>query len=127
MPMCPSTTGSRRTRNATADELGDVLRSTGVATPFLDTDLAIRFFTPATRALFGIIATDVGRPLADLRRLDADGQALPSIMITGPGDVATAVEATKAGASDFLEKPVGRDAPSAGVARATASRRRGLE
>jgi two-component system CheB/CheR fusion protein len=41
-----------------------------------------------------------------LRRLAADSVALPAIMITGLGDIATAVEAMKAGAADFMEKPV---------------------
>ena len=53
-----------------------------------------------------------------LRRLDEDGHRLPSVMITGKADVAMAVEAMKAGASDFLEKPVGRDELLACVERA---------
>ncbi len=49
-----------------------MLYSTEVATLFLDPALNIRFFTPATRALFNVIPGDVGRPLADLRSLSAD-------------------------------------------------------
>jgi two-component system CheB/CheR fusion protein len=56
----------------TSNDLKNVLYSTDVATLFLDTDLNIRFFTPATRALFTLIASDVGRPLADLHSLAAD-------------------------------------------------------
>jgi two-component system CheB/CheR fusion protein len=53
-----------------------------------------------------------------LRRLDAADHRLPAIMITGNSDVAMAVEAMKAGASDFIEKPVGRDELLASVERA---------
>lgn len=59
-------------QRTTADDLQNVLYSTDAATIFLDTKLHIRFFTPATRSLFSIIATDVGRPLADLRSLAID-------------------------------------------------------
>jgi len=44
-------------------------------------------------------------------------------MITGHGDVAMAVEAMKAGAVDFLAKPVDRDELMAGVRRALAHAR----
>src|SRR6266436_7307922 len=40
-----------------------------------------------------------------LERLAADGHRLPAIMITGRGDVKTAVQAMKIGAVDFIEKP----------------------
>ena len=50
-------------QRTTSDDLQNVLYSTDVATIFLDDKLNIRFFTPATRALFNIIASDVGRPL----------------------------------------------------------------
>ena len=43
-----------------------------------------------------------------LRRLQSEGHKLPSIMITGNSDVPVAVQAMKAGAVDFIEKPVGR-------------------
>jgi two-component system CheB/CheR fusion protein len=44
-----------------------------------------------------------------LARLKADGIALPSVMITGHGDVSMAVKAMRAGASDFIEKPFGQE------------------
>lgn len=74
---------NRRLREAlerhrtTADDLRDVLYSIDVATLFLDSDLKIRFFTPATRAVFNLIPGDVGRPLEDLRSL-AEDAALPA-------------------------------------------------
>ena len=51
------------------DDLQNILYSTDVATLFLDLDLRIRFFTPATKSLFAVISTDIGRPLADLAAL----------------------------------------------------------
>jgi len=55
-----------------ADDLQNVLYSTNVATLFLDTKLKIRFFTPATRSLFHVEPSDIGRPLTDLTSLAAD-------------------------------------------------------
>jgi two-component system response regulator FixJ len=57
----------------------------------------------------GCIITDVRMPGIDgvelLRRLKKLGVQLPVIVITGHGDVPLAVEAMRAGAVDFLEKP----------------------
>jgi two-component system CheB/CheR fusion protein len=53
-----------------------------------------------------------------LQRLTEEGHSPPAIMITGDGDVSIAVQAMKAGASDFIEKPVGREELAASVARA---------
>jgi two-component system, chemotaxis family, CheB/CheR fusion protein len=59
-------------QRTTSTDLQNVLYSTDVATLFLDKQLNIRFFTPATKALFKIIPSDIGRPLSDLNSLAAD-------------------------------------------------------
>lgn len=64
-------------QRTTSNDLQNVLYSTDVATIFLDADLKIRFFTPATKALFSVIPGDVGRPLADLNLLADDAALLP--------------------------------------------------
>ena len=56
----------------TSNDLQNILDSTGVATLFLDGELNIRFFTPTAKSLFRVIATDIGRPLADLTLLGTD-------------------------------------------------------
>ncbi len=63
-------------QRTTASDLQNILYSTDVATIFLDTNLRIRFFTPATKALFNIIPSDIGRPLADLNQLAGDSTLL---------------------------------------------------
>jgi two-component system response regulator FixJ len=52
------------------------------------------------------------------RELARRGLPIPTIIITGHGDVPLAVAALKAGAVDFLEKPFDSDAILAGVAEA---------
>jgi len=59
-------------QQTTSSDLQNVLYSTDVAILFLDGSLNIRFFTPATKALFHILPGDIGRPLADLHSLAAD-------------------------------------------------------
>ena len=55
------------------------------------------------------ILLDVRMPEMDgltvLQKLRDDGYGMPVIVLTGHGDVSTAVSAMKAGATDFLEKP----------------------
>jgi two-component system CheB/CheR fusion protein len=67
-----------RQRTTSAD-LKNILYSTDVATIFLDTRLNIRFFTPATKTIFNIIPSDIGRPLADLSLLQSDAKLLDDV------------------------------------------------
>lgn len=57
----------------------------------------------------GCIVTDVRMPGMDgielQRRLKSEKSTLPVIVMTGHGDIGLAVEAMKAGAVDFIEKP----------------------
>jgi two-component system CheB/CheR fusion protein len=63
-------------RGTTSDDLENILYSIDVATLFLDTNLNIRFFTPATQSLFSFGADDVGKPLANFHSLAADDTLL---------------------------------------------------
>jgi two-component system CheB/CheR fusion protein len=56
----------------TAGDLEKLLCSTGVAKILLDTDLNIRFFTPASTLLFEVGSEDIGRPLSGVRLLAPD-------------------------------------------------------
>ncbi len=62
--------------------------------------------------------------MALIRQLAATGAMLPTIMVTGHGDVPLAVQAMKAGASDFVEKPYANDAILEVVERALKSAQR---
>ena len=53
------------------------------------------------------------------RRLNERGETLPVVILTGHGDIAMAVQAMRAGAVDFLEKPVSREQLLESVERAT--------
>jgi hypothetical protein len=48
------------------NDLHNLLASSDIATVCLDWALHIKWFTPATRAMLNVIATDVGRPIRDL-------------------------------------------------------------
>ncbi len=63
-------------QKTTSEYLQNILYSTDVATLFLDANLRIRFFTPATKQLFNVIPSDIGRPLGDLSSLSVDRAAL---------------------------------------------------
>src|SRR6202453_4032599 len=63
-------------RPTTSDDLENILYSIDVATLFLDTDLNIRFFTPATQSLLSFGSGDIGKPLANFHSLAADDTLL---------------------------------------------------
>ena len=52
--------------------------------------------------------------------LTAAGCVLPIVFLTGNGDIASSVKAIKAGAEDFLSKPIGKDDLLEAVGRALA-------
>ena len=70
---------------------------------------AAAFLEIATSIQNGCLVTDLRMPDIDgvelLRRLNAADAMLPTIVVTGHGDVQMAVEAMKNGALDFIEKP----------------------
>ncbi|MCC9625826.1 sigma-54 dependent transcriptional regulator [Thalassospira sp. MA62] len=83
-------------------------------------DIPVDVFADADQALdrlrrgwAGIVISDIRMPkidglefLLEARKIDAE---MPVIMITGHGDVATAVRAMRDGAFDFIEKPFDPD------------------
>jgi len=84
-----------------------------------------------TTTLTGCIITDVRMPgMSGIELLQAvreRGSMVPIVVITGHGDIALAVEAMKAGARDFLEKPYRDDALIAAVRTALAETNRGAD
>ena len=81
----------------------------------------VRLHESATAFLAVAPSIRDGCPVTDLRMPDMTGvellrqlqtrkQRLPAIVITGHGDVPLAVEAMKAGALDFIEKPFAKQA-----------------
>ncbi|MEI4472194.1 sigma-54-dependent transcriptional regulator [Frigidibacter sp. MR17.24] len=91
--------------------------------PFADPRAALEGLGPDYP---GVVLSDVRMPGLDgfeLQRLLAGRDPdLPVILLTGHGDVPMAVAALKAGAWDFLTKPVARDELTAALRRATAAR-----
>ena len=79
----------------------------------------LKAFDPGKSACLLIDAYLPGMSGLDLlEKLDHEGHRLPAIMITGNADVPMAVQAMKAGAWDFIEKPIGREELVAGIERA---------
>jgi two-component system response regulator FixJ len=82
------------------------------------------FLTKVQDVSAGCIVTDVRMPgtdgIAFLQRLRERGVGLPVIVMTGHADVPLAVEAMKAGAVDFIEKPFDDDGFLAAVRAALA-------
>jgi two-component system, LuxR family, response regulator FixJ len=83
--------------------------------------LTVRLYDSASAFLAGLSAVKSGCLVTDMRMPDMTGIELlqqlrakacrlPAIVITGHGDVPLAVEAMKAGAVDFIEKPFDQEA-----------------
>jgi two-component system, LuxR family, response regulator FixJ len=103
----------RESMRVLLEAAGFTAKTFGSAGSFLDSDWESR----------------TGALLADIRMPDMDGltlqaelarrkSSLPVIIMTGHGDVPLAVRAMKAGAIDFLEKPVDDSALVASIKRA---------
>src|SRR6185503_5174366 len=67
----------------------------------------------AGKVPYDAILLDIKMPVLDgievLENLKEQKVTSPVVMVSGHGDVHTAVECTKRGAFDFLEKPLNRD------------------
>jgi two-component system CheB/CheR fusion protein len=90
------------------DAVRDVLEQRGrTVQAFRDGE---SFLESRVRSEHGCIIVDDKLPgisgVELLERLTSDGVKLPAIMITGHGDISTAVRAMKAGAIDYIEKPI---------------------
>jgi len=85
-------------------------------------ETATGFLRLAPSIANGCLITDLRMPDIDgvelLRRLRAADAMLPAIVISGHGDIQMAVEAMKAGALDFIEKPFSNEALLAAIGRA---------
>lgn len=87
--------------------LSFVLKTSGYAvTAWSD---GVAFLREARHAEAGCVLLDVRMPEMDglevQRVMSERGLAMPIVVLTGHGDISTAVAAMKAGAIDFLEKP----------------------
>ena len=104
---------------AMRDSLRMLLEASGFVVRTFDSAGALLATNPGGIAC---VLTDVRMPdidgLALLRRLRVQGSLVPVIVMTGQGDIAIAVQAMKAGAVDFLEKPFDDDALFEAIRRA---------
>jgi two-component system response regulator FixJ len=94
------------------DSLAFLLQSAGLTVRTYESATAFLAIAPGLAA--GVVLTDVRMPggldgLALQRALTALGGSLAVVVMTGHADVPIAVEALKAGARDFLEKPFDED------------------
>jgi two-component system, chemotaxis family, CheB/CheR fusion protein len=102
------------------ETLRDLLKADGRTVELYDScEAFLAAYRPGRE---GCLLVDVRMPgmggLELLQRLNSKEHRLPAIMITGHGDVPMAVQAMKAGAADFIEKPIGYQELLASVERA---------
>ena len=62
---------------STNNDLANLLNCTDIATVFLDSNLRIKRFTPASTGLLKLIPTDVGRPIGDISPHFTEFQLIP--------------------------------------------------
>jgi two-component system nitrogen regulation response regulator NtrX len=109
--------------------LGGVLRDEGYAVDAVDSGEAC--LDRATRAPFDVIILDIWLPgmdgLATLSRLRERRVDAPVVMISGHGNIESAVRAIKMGAFDFVEKPLSLDKTVLVVGNAVRQRRLEVE
>ena len=97
---------------AVRDSIAFLLRSS---------EFSVRSYASALEFLDGIDGVETGCVITDVRMPDIDGiellrrmadrrMTIPVIVITGHGDVALALDAIRAGAIDFIEKPFDHEA-----------------
>ena len=100
-----------------AKALARVLREHGFRTAVFDS--AEAFLAQRDVSVSGCLVLDVNLPgldgLALQRHLAEGGPALPIVFLTGHGDIPMSVRAVKAGAVDFLTKPVAAETLLAAV------------
>ena len=108
---------------AVRHSIGFLLRSANIEAKVYDSAVAFLAALPAIKS--GCVVTDVRMPemsgIELLRKLKEMQVGLPVIVITGHGDVPLAVEAMKAGAADFIEKPFDDEAILAAIRSALAA------
>jgi two-component system, LuxR family, response regulator FixJ len=111
---------------AVRQSLAFLLSSAGLAVRLYDSAAAFLLSLPDAQS--GCLITDVRMSgmtgIELLHELKAKACGLPAIVITGHGDVPLAVEAMKAGAIDFIEKPFDEEAILSAVRSALDRRRR---
>ena len=87
--------------------LEELLGATGFSS--VSYESALGFLDAAPRLSAGCVLLDIRMPEMDglelQARLNSLGFPLPIVMMTGHGDVQTAVRAMQAGAQDYIEKP----------------------
>jgi len=108
--------------DAVRESLRALLAAAGFATAGYASGRAfLAAFQPAWRgcALLDVRLPDVGG-LEIQTELARRGATLPIIIVTGHADVPMAVKALKAGAADFIQKPVDEDVLIASIERALA-------
>jgi len=101
--------------------LSEILRDEGYDVTLAENATAARAARNARRP--DMVLLDIWMPDTDgitlLKEWSANGQlSMPVVMMSGHGTIDTAVEATKIGALDFLEKPIAMQKLLASVKRA---------